>query len=93
MQDEVERMLMDLNPVLHLDFLVAHSPLHGILDLAYGETHIGSSVLTNCLDFRFDKTIKPTYFVHGHEHRDNGICYYNNMLIINSACTQHTIQL
>jgi len=92
MDIEVGKMLDVINKD-YTDVIVAHSPLYQTLDLTKGNDCIGSTVLTNALDYKVKKEMLPTVICHGHIHESCGVAIRNSILISNAATTQHIIQI
>jgi len=72
------------------DILVTHSPPGGILDLAYGETHIGIECLTGQLCYGQHNIELCLY---GHAHESPGFVEVCDIQFYNSACTIHFIEI
>jgi len=92
MEFEAEKMVKALNNS-YVDVLVTHAPLYQILDLTHGNDTIGSTVITNVLDYKMNKEHLPSYLLHGHCHEANGLAIRGEMLISNAACTYHIIEV
>jgi len=92
MELEVEKMVKALNESF-VEVLVTHAPLYQVLDLTHGNDTIGSSVITNALDYKVNDKRLPTYLLHGHCHESNGVTIRGNMLVSNAATTYHTIEI
>lgn len=92
MQDEVDRMVKKLNAE-KVDVLVCHAPLANALDLHMGNFHLGSTVITNALDYSLEKDKVPSHYLCGHIHEAAGVHVRNGMLVSNAAVTQHVIEL
>ncbi len=96
---DVERMAQKVRQLTdavndhYVDILVAHSPLHGILDVNHYGDHIGDRILVNA--FNYEKfTHVPTAYLHGHCHEYGGfVSKLYDMLISNAATTQIMLQL
>jgi Icc-related predicted phosphoesterase len=92
MEVEVDKLVNALNKT-HIDVLVMHSPLYGILDLNYGNENIGSSVILNALLYKVKPSMLPRYVLTGHVHENAGTAIKNNMLISNAATIQTIIEI
>lgn len=92
MEVEVDRMVAELNKT-HVDVLACHAPLHQSLDLSMGNQILGSSVITNALDYKLDKAMMPSYYLCGHIHEAHGMSVRNGMVISNAATTKHIIEV
>ena len=96
---EIPEMNIEVNNMLNVinkdytDIIVAHAPLYQILDLTNGNYITGNTVMSNALDFKLNKDMIPSYYLHGHIHEAHGITIRNNMLISNAATTFHTIEI
>lgn len=91
MQQEADKMLAKISAE-RADVLVCHSPLANMLDL-YNGKHLGSSVLSDMLDYKLESNMQPNYYLCGHIHSSHGLAMRNNILVSNSATTQHIIEL
>lgn len=94
MQKHVDRLVDNLGEI---DVIVAHAPLYGFLDISYTHgcagtmaTNVGNSTLLNALNYNKNHV---GFYLHGHEHSNNGVAMFNNMLISNAATTRNFIQI
>lgn len=92
MELEVDKMVKALNQS-SVEVLVTHAPLYQVLDLTHGNDTIGSTVITNALDYKVEDKRRPTYLLHGHCHESNGVTVRGDMLVSNAATTYHTIEI
>ena len=92
MQVEVDKMVEQLNKT-YVDVLACHAPLHGILDLSMGNEVLGSTVITQALDYKVSKEMMPSYYLCGHIHEAHGLSVRNGMLISNAATAKHVIEI
>ena len=92
METEVEKLVEALNKN-HVDVLACHSPIHGTLDLSMGNLVLGSTVITNALDYKVEKEMLPKFYLHGHIHEAHGMSVRNGMVISNAATTKHIIEV
>lgn len=92
MEQEVEKMVTALND-RYVDVLLTHAPLYQILDLTHGNEAIGSTVISNALDYKVKKEMLPLHLLCGHCHEANGVAVRGEMLVSNAACTYHTIEV
>lgn len=89
--DKMAKVLNDAQP--NVDVLVCHSALYKCLDQASDKRILGSSVISNTLDWVVDEHQKPSYYLHGHIHNAKGLALRNNMLVSNAATTQNLIEI
>lgn len=92
MELEVDKLVKTLNET-YVDVLVTHAPLYQTLDLTHGNETIGSTVLSNALDYKIEKNRLPMYLLCGHCHEAHGVSIRGEMLVSNAACTAHTIEV
>lgn len=92
MQVEVDKMVDAINAT-YTDVIVAHAPIHKCLDLSYGNMILGSSVIANALDYKINKDMMPTTYLHGHIHEANGLTVRNGMLVSNAATTYQIVEV
>lgn len=92
MQIEVDKMASVINSN-YIDVLVCHSAIHKCLDLSWGNESLGSTVIANMLDYKIDKDMMPSYYLHGHIHEASGVSYRKNMIVSNAATKQQIIEV
>lgn len=92
MQIKVNEMANVIN-ANYIDVLVCHSSIYKCLDLSWGNVSLGSTVIANMLDYKIDKDMMPSYYLHGHIHEATGISYRNDMVISNAATIQQIIEV
>jgi Icc-related predicted phosphoesterase len=92
MQIEVDRMVGDLNKK-RADVLVCHSPLYKALDLTIGNQLMGSTVISNAIDYKIEKDNMPSHYLCGHCHEGNGVSMRNGLFISNAALTQTIVEV
>lgn len=92
MEKEVEKLVVECNKQ-YIDVLACHAPLYKCLDLSMGNQLLGSTVITNALDYKVEKEKLPAYYFCGHIHESSGISIRNNMLVSNAATTQQIIEI
>lgn len=92
MQEEVDKMVVELNKQ-HVDVLACHAPLHKVLDLSMGNELLGSTVISNALDYKLNEGMLPDYYLCGHIHEANGMTVRNGMMVSNAATTRHIIEV
>ncbi len=92
MQKEVDRMVEELNKQ-YVDVLVCHAPLRKVLDLSMGNELLGSTVISDALDYKVSKDMQPAFYLCGHIHEANGIAIRNGMVVSNAATTRHIIEV
>jgi len=92
MEKEVEKLVAACNDQ-HIDVLACHAPLYKSLDLSMGNQILGSSVISNALDYKVARDMMPSYYLCGHIHEANGITVRNGMVISNAATTRHIIEV
>lgn len=77
-----------------VDVLVAHCPPYGILDYCASQRmHFGNSLMTNALMYRVSKDRVPKMYLTGHIHSAKGIAVHEDTMYVNSATTQHELEL
>lgn len=76
-----------------IDFLVAHAPLHGILDKTYDGRHIGNNILLDYLTYKVDKSDLPKWYLCGHVHDSYGISTEHFINVSNAATTHNIIEV
>jgi Icc-related predicted phosphoesterase len=92
MQVEVDKMVDVLN-TNKVDVLCCHAPMHGCLDLTYGNELMGSTVIANALDYKVNQEMVPKYYLCGHDHEGNGLALRNGVLVSNAATTYQIIEV
>jgi Icc-related predicted phosphoesterase len=92
MQKQVEPLVEALNKT-YVDVLACHAPLHKVLDLSMGNEILGSTVISDALDYKVSSEMQPAYYCHGHIHEAAGIAIRNNMLVSNAATTHHILEI
>jgi len=91
MQLEVDKMVTELNKS-YVDVLACHAPLHKCLDLSMGNELLGSTVISNALDYKVGKDMLPAHYLCGHIHEAHGMAVRNGMLVSNAATARHIIE-
>lgn len=91
MQQEVRRLVDVLNQK-KVDVLVCHAPIYGTLDV-HNDQHLGNRILADALDYKVGLERLPKYAVWGHIHSCVGIAMRNGICCINSATSQHVVEL
>lgn len=92
MQKEADKMAEVLNKQ-YVDVLACHAPLHKVLDLSMGNELLGSTVISDALDYKVSKDMQPAYYLCGHIHEANGMSVRNGMMVSNAATTRHIIEV
>jgi Icc-related predicted phosphoesterase len=92
MEEEVDKMVLELNKQ-YVDVLACHAPLHKVLDLSMGNELLGSTVISNALDYKLDEGKLPAYYLCGHIHEAHGMSVRNGMMVSNAATTRHIIEV
>lgn len=92
MEKEVEKMVAECNKQ-YIDVLACHAPLYKCLDLSMGNQLLGSTVISNALDYKIGKDMQPSHYMCGHIHEAHGMAIRNGMLISNAATTQQIIEM
>ena len=92
MQVEADKMVEELNKT-YVDVLVCHAPLYKCLDLSMSNQLLGSTVISDALDYKVSKDMQPTHYLCGHIHEAHGVTIRNGMLVSNAATTQHIIEV
>lgn len=92
MEEEVDKMVVELNKQ-HVEVLACHAPLYKILDLSMGNELLGSTVISNALDYKLNEGMLPDYYLCGHIHEANGMTVRNGMMVSNAATTRHIIEI
>ena len=92
MQKEVDKMVVELNKT-YVDVLACHAPLYKMLDLTMGNEIVGSTVISDALDYKVDTNMLPAYYLCGHIHEANGMSVRNGMMVSNAATTRHIIEV
>ncbi len=77
----------------YVDVLVSHPPPYKCLDLSNGNEFLGSTALSNALDFKIAQEMLPSVIMFGHIHEAQGVSMRNGMLCSNAATTQRIIEL
>jgi Icc-related predicted phosphoesterase len=85
--------MVDVCNSKHVNVLVCHSPIYGILDRNTSGNHIGSTAISNALQYKINPDKLPSYYLCGHCHEDMGIVEQNGILISNAALYQHIIDI
>lgn len=92
MQKETDKMVEVLNKQ-YVDVLACHAPLYKVLDLSMGNELLGSTVISDALDYKVSKDMQPAYYLCGHIHEANGMSVRNGMMVSNAATTRHIIEV
>ena len=92
MQKEADQMLAILNAV-KVDVLACHCPPYKCLDLSYGNEILGSSVLSNMLDYGLAADKIPSIYCCGHIHEAHGLKVRNGVLVSNAATTYQIVEV
>ncbi len=92
MQKEVDKMVLELNKQ-YVDVLACHAPLRKVLDLSMGNELLGSTVISDALDYKVSKDMQPAFYLCGHIHEANGMAIRNGMVVSNAATTRHIIEV
>ena len=92
MEVEVDKMVLELNKQ-HVDVLAGHGPLYKVLDLSMGNELLGSTVISNALDYKLNEGMLPDFYLCGHIHEANGMTVRNGMMVSNAATTRHIIEV
>lgn len=92
MEVEVDKMVLELNKQ-HVDVLACHAPLYKVLDLSMGNELLGSTVISNALDYKLNEGMLPDFYLCGHIHEANGMTVRNGMMVSNAATTRHIIEV
>lgn len=69
-----------------IEVFVSHGPVHNILDLTYGNEHVGNLFMKNIL-------CKIDYFLCGHIHEAMGLANVDGVLHSNAAMHNHVIEI
>lgn len=88
------KLSIDLKNVIvnsQIDVIVAHSPIHGILDYC-NAGHVGSEEISDVFS-NINKDFMPSAFLHGHIHENVGIAFKHQMIISNASCTYNIISI
>lgn len=65
----------------NIDIVLTHTPLHGVMDISFGNKHIGDEELLKAV-----KKVKPSIHIFGHVHECRGIEKLNrNTICINAS--------
>lgn len=92
MKQHTAEMTQVLNNT-YVDILVTHAPPYQILDTMHDGQSIGNRCLNNMLDYQLSEKMIPRMVLFGHCHECGSEQQtLNNILFINSACTQTSIQ-
>lgn len=92
MQKQVEPMIEALNKT-YVDVLACHAPLHKVLDLSMGNEILGSTVISDALDYKVAPDMQPAYYLCGHIHEAHGLSLRNGMLVSNAATTHQILEI
>lgn len=92
MQKEADKMVKVLNET-YVDVLACHAPPYKMLDLTMGNEVVGSSVISDTLDYKINKDMLPAYYLCGHIHEANGMSVRNGVMVSNAATTRHIIEV
>ncbi len=92
MQKEVAKMVEELNKT-YVDVLACHAPPHRVLDLSLGNEILGSTAISDALNYKIARDMMPTTYLCGHIHEAHGLAHRYGMLISNAAVTRHIIEV
>lgn len=92
MQDELDGLIDTLNKN-YVDVLACHSPPYKVLDLSMGNELLGSTAISDALDYKISRDMQPAYYLCGHIHEANGVSIRNGMVVSNAATTRHILEV
>jgi Icc-related predicted phosphoesterase len=92
MQEEIDKMVEILNST-HVDVLACHAPPYMTLDLNFTNERFGNTALSNALDYKINKNMMPSTLLFGHVHDPYGMTMRDGVLCVNSATTQHIVEI